>query len=187
MIKTKWATISVFVLFAVLGTIMLSGCAKKPDIAAIDAEETYPESPVALEIIFTQLDNMIAYADSIAEVEVTDSDVILLDGFPQTHSTASVLTVMKGDMESGGVIEVVEEGGTTEQGEAIVGVPVMQPGEEYILFLLRSNEQYYIAGAFQGRFIERSGYVFQQATSDVKLTDYEPLSVEAFMKVAAGG
>ena len=186
MTKTKWVRIIAFVLFAVLG-IIFSGCIEKPDIAAIAAEETYPESPVALETIFTQLDDMIAYADSIAEVEVTDSDVILLDGFPQTHSAASVLTVLKGDMKSGDVIKVVEEGGTTEQGEAIAGVPVMKPGTKYILFLVHSDQQYYIAGAFQGKFIERSGYVFQQATSDARLTDYEPLSVEAFMSAVTGG
>lgn len=42
---------------------------------------------------------------------------------------------------------------------------------------------YYICGAFQGRFIEREGYVFQQATEDVKLQKYAPLKLGDFEKM----
>lgn len=171
----------------ILAAIMFLGCVVQPDIASIDAEETYPQTPGSLLIVFTHLDEIIDYAEYIAEVEIIGSGVIMLDGFPQTHSAASVLTAIKGDIESGDVIEVVEEGGMTDQGEAVAGVPVMQPGQKYILFLQRTGDSYYIAGAYQGKFIERSGNVFQQATSDVKLADYKPLPVEEFMNVIAGG
>ncbi len=42
MAKTIRVQTTVFAIIAVLGTIMLSGCTEKPDIAAINAEETYP-------------------------------------------------------------------------------------------------------------------------------------------------
>ena len=58
--------------------------------------------------------------------------------------------------------------------------------DSYILFLTEYNGSYYVCGAFQGRFIEREGYVFQQATEDTKLRGYTPISVEDFADSLTG-
>jgi hypothetical protein len=87
---------------------------------------------------------------------------------------------LKGGLEKGAIIEIVEEGGNTNKGDAIVGVPVMKKGSKYILFLDILDGLYYPKGAFQGKFIEREGYVFQQATEGIKLDDYSPEPINEF-------
>lgn len=61
------------------------------------------------------------------------------------------------------------------------GIPQLSKDYDYYLMLIEYKGSYYVCGAFQGRFVEREGYVFQQATSDVKLSKtYSPVSSEAF-------
>lgn len=61
------------------------------------------------------------------------------------------------------------------------GLPPLDKSNEYILFLFQDHGNTYICGAFQGRFIIREGYVFQQATEDVKLKNYSPTTVESLL------
>jgi len=45
-------------------------------------------------------------------------------------------------------------------------------------------------GAFQGKFIVKEGYVFQQATEETKIKSYSPQSIDTFresIKAAANG
>lgn len=142
--------------------------------------------PGTLEAIYRDIAGMAEDADCIAEVTVQSSVVMLLDGFPRTHSLAKVVTALKGGLKEGAVIEVIEEGGRTDKGEAVVGVPVMSTGSTYVLFLHQSDDAWFIVGAFQGRFIVKEGYVFQQATEETKIKPYSPQKLEDFRENIAG-
>lgn len=182
-----------FALAVILG-ICLAACSagaqnqgseNAPDIANLDREETYPDVPGSLEVIYRDIAELERDADCIAEVTVQNSEVIPLDGFPRTHSQAKVVTALKGDLKTGDVIEVIEEGGRTDKGEAIAGVPVMDAGSTYILFLHRTDDAWFIVGAFQGKFIVKEGYVFQQATEETKIQSYSPQKIEDFRESVA--
>jgi hypothetical protein len=168
------------VVILVLLTICSCSNGQTPDVAKIDQEETYPETPGSLEKVYATFAELEEDASLIAEVEIQSTEVVMLDEFPQTHSQAKVLAALKGDLQTGATIEIVEEGGDTDQGDAAVGVPAMRESSKYILFLDVLDGIYYIKGAFQGKFIEREGYVFQQATEDIKLDDYSPELIDEF-------
>ncbi len=78
-------------------------------------------------------------------------------------------------------ITIIEEGSNS----TYWGVPPIEAGNHYMLFLVDSGlpqyeNSYCIAGAFQGKFIEREGYYFQQATEETKLpeSEYFPATLE---------
>lgn len=170
-----------FILLAVMLTItLLAGCSTQGEslIAKIDREETYPEAPGQLEKVYSDMDAIVKDAGLIVQVSVEEQTVEILDGFPQTHTNVKVTEVYKGLANVGDTLEVVEEGG--QEGKVMGGLPQLNGNNDYILFLTEYNGCYYICGAFQGRFIEREGYMFQQATEDTKLRSYTPVSVEDF-------
>ncbi len=170
-----------FVLLAMILVItILAGCSMQGEslIEKIDREETYPEAPGQLEKVYSDIDAIAVDADLIAQVSVVKQTVEILDGFPQTHTNVKVTEVYKGLAKVGDNLEVVEEGG--QEGKVMGGLPQLSKDNDYILFLTEYNGCYYICGAFQGRFIEREGYMFQQATEDTKLRSYTPVSVEDF-------
>ena len=70
----------------------------------------------------------------------------------------------------------------SDDGNVIWTNSTTQETNEYFLFITEYNGSYYICGAFQGRFIIKDDCVYQQATKDVKLADYKPLSTEEFSK-----
>lgn len=171
----------VFILSAMLLVItILAGCSMQKEswIEKIDREETYPSAPGQLETVYADMDAIVADADLIAQVSVVNQTVEILDGFPQTHTNVKVTEVYKGVADVGDELEVVEEGG--QEGKVMGGLPQLSNANDYILFLTEYNGCYYVCGAFQGRFIEREGYMFQQATEDTKLRSYTPVSVENF-------
>ncbi len=179
--------------FMLFGTIalcflfLLGACQKNApstdlssdEISKLNDSETYPDVPGSLEKVFTSMDEIRADAQVIVEVEVMKSDIVPLDGMPQTHTKVKVSNVLKGNVAAGDTLNIVEEGGFN--GKLIGDIPKMQAGENYFLHLVEYKDNYYISGAFQGRFIVKEGYVFQQATEEIKLTSYQPLKVDAFI------
>lgn len=154
-------------------------------IAEIDLEETYQSAPVSLAIVYDDVPTIVSDADVIIKGSVTSQKVVELDGYPQTHTTMTVTTVLKGDIEVGSSINIIEEGGY--DGKLICGIPQLSSENDYYLMLIEYEEAYYVCGAFQGRFVEREGYVFQQATEDVKLTrTYAPMTAEEFEAMVTG-
>lgn len=165
--------------------LVLASCGSKSEtfidpISAIDAEETYPSIPASLAVTYNSVDEIVSDADIVVKVSVGEQNVELLDGYPQSHTMVEVLKVLKGDVLEGDVLEVVEEGG--QDGEVLGGIPQLSDINDYYLMLTEYNEYYYVCGAFQGRFVEREGYVFQQAVKDVKLSSdsYSPITSESF-------
>lgn len=150
-------------------------------IKRINDEETYPETPGQLEIKYGNITNMISDADDIVKIKVLEQSIEMLDGYPQTNTTAEVEYVSKGNLNIGDKIMIVEEGGI--DGKVLGGIPQLNDESDYVLLLTEYNGKYYIVGAYQGRFIEREGYMFQQATSDVKLARYAPMTTEEFLKL----
>ena len=151
-------------------------------ITEIDLEETYPEVPAALEVVYNDVLSIIGDAEVVMKGDAIKQEVISLDGYPQTHTTMDVTTVLKGNIEPGSSIVVIEEGG--KDGRLIAGIPQISPDYNYYLMLIEHEGAYYVCGAFQGRFIEREGYVFQQATEDVKLAgSYAPMRSEEFERM----
>ena len=173
----------VFITFLFATLLLAAACSNKTvveavDIAAIDAEETYLEGSGTLEQVFSSLEELYKTADLVVDGTVSDGKTVMLAGFPQTHSVISVRSVLKGDptLET---VTIMEEGAvSSELGSAVIAVPPAEVGQHLLLFLVESQlpgfeENYYIAGAFQGKFIEREGFYFQQATVDTKLSENE--------------
>lgn len=184
--------LSLTVLFLML--VSLAGCGAKNEppavqsssagspedrIYVIDAEETYPAIPATLAVVYNSVKEIAFDADVIVKVSVKEQSVELLDGYPQTHTTVEVLRVLKGDADEGNLLEVVEEGGY--DGKVLCGIPQLSSEYHYYLMLTEYKGFYYICGAFQGRFVEREGYIFQQAAEDVKLFhSYSPMTGDDF-------
>lgn len=151
------------------------------EIDKLDADETYPQALGSLVVYYHDVEEIIADADLIVYGTPSESEVVSLNGFPQTHTTFRITETIKGKAENK-EIEVIEEGGGW--GDMVAGgIPKLNSSNDYVLFLRASRGAYYICGAFQGRFIEKSGYVFQQATEDVKLerSAYAPIRTEEFI------
>lgn len=154
-------------------------------MAKIDKEETYLETPGQLRVVYTDIEQIKADATDIVKVSVTEVRVELLEGLPQTHTYLEIQETLKGKATKGDTIEVIEEGGYDNK--VMGGIPQMKKGSEYVLFLKEVEGKYWIRGAFQGRFIIREGYAFQQATEEVKLKSYKPLPVEQFCESLVKG
>ncbi len=153
-----------------------------PDLAKLDAEETYPQIPIALAVVYNSVEELVNDAEFIVEIEVQSADVLLRMP-PLSLSNVKVITPLKGNLKADDVITVAEEGAmATEDREAvIVGAPVLNIGNKYILFLNKYENNYIILGVYQGKFIEREGYVFQQSTDDIKTDVFYPVIIEEFM------
>lgn len=147
-------------------------------INKINEEETYPEAPGSLEDVFNDIESIKNESDQIIKCKVKDVTVETKDDLPQSISKISVLKTFKGTLKEEEEISVIEEGGS--DGKVLGNIPQLSKDHEYYLFLNDSDGKYFITGAFQGRFIVREAHVFQQATEDVKLKDYKPLSSKDF-------
>lgn len=164
-------------------TLLLASCsAGKPstaELSRIDAEETYPNGMYSLVVTYDSLEELYASSVAVVSCRVSAGDVVDLDGIPQTHSTLQIDQVIKGTVPE--QILLIEEGSAA----SYFGVPPVTPGSSYVLFLVDSGlpqyeNSYCVAGAFQGKFIEREGYYFQQATQETKLpeSEYFPVPLE---------
>ena len=174
----------ILVFFIVMNMCFICSCNNSVSarIREIDMEEMYPDVPGELAILFRNLSEIVDEADVIVQVTSLGKKEELPGGFPQTHTNVRVEECMKGNLEKGSILEVIEEGG--HNGKVLGGIPQMQEGTSYFLFLYDDGGgKYYICGAFQGRFIIREGYVFQQATEEVKLKNYTPVTVKEFKKL----
>ena len=149
-------------------------------IDEINQEETYASGITSLSVIVDSISDLYELAEVIADVQVLSTETIDVDGFPQTVSTAEILIAYTGNIQEGDTIYIREEGGALNGTTYSIGVPTLQAEDHALLFLIDSgldNEnEYCIVGAYQGKFIEREGYYFQQATEDVKLdtSEYYP-------------
>ena len=156
------------------------------EIAILDAEETFEEGHGELAIEYQSMDDMVNDADLIAEITADELQVVYNEfNLPKTHTSVVLNHVIRKEnavnVTKGQKITVIEEGGT--DGFLQGGIPQMEKGTEYILFLQEYENNYYICGAFQGRFILKSGYAFQQGWERVKLKEYYPLQREAFIEL----
>lgn len=188
--RRRWAALAACLCAAVVGTLALGGHGEEtpaqpgvvPDgpmtVEEIDAAETYPDFPGTLAVIYDDLAALTADADAIVRIAVEDQSTQMPDGYAQVHTFVTVQEVYKGALDAGARIEVVEEGGG--EGKVIGGIPCLNDAQEYVLFLTAYEDCYFICGAFQGRFIVREGYAFQQAVEGVKLSDYTPLPLVDF-------
>ena len=172
-------------LLCVIALLSLTACGTKSEIEAakiekINAEETYPDGMYALSVIFSSLEELYESADVVVAGEVAGSESATPDGLLQTCSTVRVKTVLKG--ETTGKTVLVRE-------EMTGSVPVLKEGQKVLLFLVETGlpdteGEYYIAGAFQGKFVCREGLYFQQATEGIKLPseEYYPSTLEEITK-----
>lgn len=174
-------------ILCVLSLVILTGCGSSVgqngasvDIEAIDREETYPDGPFSLSDHYSSVEELYEAADLVIAGVVTGVEAATGEGTGQTHSEVTVRAVLKGT-EPGESVTIMEYG---------LGVPAVSEGEEVILFLVESSwdaypDRYYIVGAFQGKFLLREGYYFQQATESVKLSleQYYPKNYEEFLKI----
>ena len=177
-------------LLCMIALLLLTACGTKPETEAaevekINAEETYPDGMYALSVIFSSLEELYESADVIVAGEVAESGIGMPDSLPQSRSTVRVETVLKGEV-TGKTVLVREE--------TVGSVPVLEKGQQVLLFLVETGlpdaeGEYYIAGAFQGKFICREGRYFQQATESTKLPleEYYPSTLEEITERSGSG
>lgn len=156
------------------------------EIEKLDAEETFEEGTGELAVVYQNMSEMVNDADLIAEITVDELQVVYNEfDLPKTHTTVILNHVIKKEnavnVTKGQKITVIEEGGI--EGFLQGGIPQMEKDTEYILFLQQYENNYYICGAFQGRFILKSGYAFQQGWESVKLKEYYPLQRLSFFEL----
>ena len=169
--------LAILLLFAVVscGGSKLS----ESELKKLAEEEIYPDFPGSLAVFYDSMEQLEQDAVTVVHVEIMEQEVILLDGFPQTHSTTKIKAVLKGNVTAGDEITVVEEG----EGETLfMGVPPMNASREYILYLKEHEGVYYPCGAFQGKFVIKEGYVFQQGAGDTYIKAYTPVTAEEFIE-----
>lgn len=180
---TKWAAMAACLCLVLVGVFVAPNFIGEQDpqqwINKINAEETYPEAPGSLEVIYKSMDELVADADMIVRISVNAQKTEVLDGYRQVHTSVTINDIYKGNLKTGDSVNIVEEAG--QDGKVLGGIPVLNSDYEYILFLTEYKGNYYPCGAYQGRFILREGYLFQQATEDVKLGTYTPMTVENFI------
>lgn len=150
-------------------------------ISKINEEETYPEVPGSLEEEFSDIEAIKKVSDQIIKCKVKDVKIEKIDNLPQSISKINIVKSFKGDLKEAEEVSVVEEGGS--DGKVLGNIPQLSKDNDYYLFLKESEGKYFITGAFQGRFIVREDHVFQQATEDVKLKEYKPLSSKDFEEI----
>lgn len=175
------AFVTVFSLSLHSNKIVETGDLTQTEIDQIDMEETYPAALGSLAVCYDNLDNIVDDADVIVYGTPQNSNVVNLEGFSQTHTIFTISEVIKGSLNINDEIEIIEEGGY--KNTVAGGIPKLTASNSYVLFLLEYEGSYYVCGAFQGRFVEKSGYLFQQATEDVKLnrSAYTPIKAEDFI------
>lgn len=179
----------------VLSACNSSGALSPREIEKINNEETYANSMAALSVVVSSMDALYDLAEAVAVVTVEDTAAEMVYSFPQTVSTVQVNRVYLGNISEGDTIYIREEGGSIDGQTYSIGVPVLAAGDTALLFLIDSglgNEgEYCIVGAYQGKFIQREGYYFQQATAEVKLdsAQYYPqddIGMEQLIAAIAG-
>lgn len=62
-------------------------------------------------------------------------------------------------------------------------IPYLNEELSYVLFLTEYNQKQYVVGAYQGRCIERGGYLYQQASKGAQLRGYTPTKIDEFLKM----
>lgn len=172
----------ILLLAAALLLVMVSCGANElseAELKKMAEEEIYPDFPGSLAEIYDSMEQLEQDAIAVVHAEVVGQEVILLDGLPQTHSRAKIKAVLKGDVSAGDEITVVEEG---DGEEFYIAVPPMKSSCEYVLFLTDYNGNYYPCGAFQGKFVIKEGYVFQQGAGDTYIKAYTPVTAKEFIE-----
>lgn len=148
-------------------------------IEQIRDEEIYPDAPVSLVKHYQALSELYDDATIIIRGVLDDIErekVTIDDNLPANeefiYSTFIVEEAIKGSIEKGDQVTVRDIG----MDEYVVGgIPLYDEDHSYILFLLESEGTNHVVGAFQGRFVIREGYAFQQTTEYAQLADYTPL------------
>ncbi len=171
--------------------LSLSGCNSASKIDSINREETYESGMAALALVVESMDELYDLAEAVVEVDITNTVYgELEDVYVYTSSTAQVTAAYKGELSAGDVITIFEGGGVMDGVEVYYGgVPTLKVGQHLLLFLVDSGRgnslEYCIVGAYQGKFIQREGYYFQQATESVKLTadEYYPQDEEGMQRL----
>ena len=160
---------------------------KSPD--ELSSEENYSGIAGELAVYYEKMSDMTADADCIALVEVLGRRIDMGEtGWtvdPMTYTRIRLKTVYKGEENVGDTFEVIEMGGFDEK-HLLGDFPQLSEDSEYVLFMLHSEGNHYICGAFQGRFIIREGYAVQQTMDNVRLLDYTPVKLEEFVKLIEG-
>ena len=149
------------------------------ELKKLAEEEIYPDYPGSLAVIYDSMEQLEQDASLAVHVEIQGQEAVPLDGLPRTHSRAKIKAVLKGDPAVGEEITVVEEG---DGEEFYMAVPPMNASREYILYLTEYEGKYYPCGAFQGKFVIKEGYVFQQGAGDTYIKEYTPVAVEEFVE-----
>lgn len=154
-------------------------------LAAIKNEEIYPDAPIELVRFYHDVQEL--YDDATIVIQGTLDHIERkgtgFDGGLSTqeefiYSTFNVEEAIKGSIEKGDQVTVRDVG----SGDYVVGgVPLYDEDHSYILFLLESEGEHFVVGAFQGRFVIREGYAFQQTIEPAQLADYTPLKADEFI------
>lgn len=152
-------------------------------------------SPSSLEKSYNTLGELTSDAEEILEIKVLNQETKTYLDVPFTISTAIVKSTVKGVVNEGDSIKIIETGGEytpiDKNGKEFPkanlkfnGIEVLAKNEHAILFLEKFvgpqvEGAYVPLGVYQGKFKVISGEAVQQAPEDNKLKDYKPVSVDS--------
>jgi hypothetical protein len=149
---------------------------------------------------YQSLDELVADAAEITEINVLSQETITYQDIPFTISTVSVLATFKGTLKVGDTIRIIETGGefypTDKVGKKLPkqtfklnGIPVLEKGGHEIVMLSKftgpqvEGDVYTPLGVYQGRFkFDSSGKLVQQVPESQKIKDYKPINKEKFVE-----
>jgi hypothetical protein len=188
-------------------TTLLASCFIMISIlsACGNSKQTLPrttdEVPSSLAKNYKLIDELIADATEISEINVVSQETMTFHEIPFTISTVSVLSSFKGIHKAGDIIRIIETGGeftpTDKEGNALPkqtmkfnGIPVLAIDDHEVIFLAKftgpqvDGEVYVPVGVYQGRFkLDKSGQLTQQAPINGRLGDYSVVEFDVFVEL----
>lgn len=115
-------------------------------------ETTKRSEQIKALVMSYSIDEAVKKSDLIAEIVIKNKVEEFDKPSPQTAFSAEVNNVLKGNLEKGSIINVLQDGNTTI---SFNGTPMFQPGESYVLMLMEAvgldnDNTYWILGAETG-------------------------------------
>lgn len=173
--KKSWITVSLAVLITSgVVTAVTVRTPSNPPQTSTEAVTTSNVQQISLEgdlqENFDSLDKLKQRASAIVEVDVLKTETIVYDDMPFTISTAKVLSKVKGNVNEGQEIKLIETGGKYKltgenpkeaKGQEVElsfeGIRVMQPADHLFLFIdefvgPQVTGAYIPLGVYQGKF-----------------------------------
>lgn len=182
--KTKLLSILSIMILVVLIPVLYSNFVK---METAESDRKLVKISGSLAEDFKNLKELKKNSSVIIEVTVKESSQTTFGDVIFTISDIEVDNSLKGKYKRGEVLRLLETGGITADGDELAfdGIPVVKPGEKYILFLEEyegpiTENAYVPLAVYQGKFKITGNKVVQQAPDKWKLKDFKEAEIGTF-------